>query len=514
MAGKRIDIMDLRQLIRLKKEGQSNRKIASLLHVSRNTVNGYIKRIEAYKLSLQELLSLSDHDLRDLFPAESEVDNYRYKELAQYFPDYLRELKRPGCTKQRLWEDYIEKHPDGYMSSQFCYHLNQWLGQQKVSLKLEHKYGEKVFIDFTGKKLRIKNKQTREFEEMEVFVAILPASQLTFVTACRNQGKEEVVRAINETLTYFGGVPKAIVCDNFKTIVTQSHKYQPKINLTFKDMALHYGCVIDPTRTYSPQDKALVEGAVKLVYQRIFYPLSKQTFFSLSGLNKAIYSELESYNNYRFSQREGTRYQDFVSNEKVYLNALPGGIYQYREFRKLTVQKMGYVYLSQDKHYYSVPYRYIGKKVWVCYDYSTVEIIHQKQRIALHKRDLHKGKYTTDINHLCSTHKVYKKGWNLEDFQNRALKIGKPTCAYITQLIKQRDYPEIAYKQVQGIIALSAKYPHERINKACESAHGMGKHNYRTIETILKNSADKMDIRVTKLTIPKHENIRGVGHYN
>ena len=124
---KRIAIMDLRQLIRLKQTGESNRSIAELLHISRNTVNSYIHRIEAFHLSLTELLDLEDASLYDLFPRESEVDDYRYRDLSQYFSGYVEELKRPGCTKQRLWEEYITRHPDGYMSSQFNYHLNKWL---------------------------------------------------------------------------------------------------------------------------------------------------------------------------------------------------------------------------------------------------------------------------------------------------------------------------------------------------------------------------------------------------
>ena len=511
--GKRIDIMDLRQLIRLKQTGESNRYIADLLHVSRNTVNSYVRRIKAFDLGYSELLSLEDASLYDLFPKESEIDDYRYRDLAQYFPDYLEDLKRPGCTKQRLWEEYIARHPDGYMSSQFCYHLNNWLSKGKVTGKLEHKYGEKLFIDFTGKRLEVVDRHTGEIQQVEVFVAILPASQRTFVVACRNQGKKEVVRALSETLSYMEGVPKAIVCDNFKTMVTKSHKYAPKINLTFKDMALHYGCVIDPTRVYSPQDKALVEGAVKLVYQRIFYPLSKQTFFSLEDLNEQIRLLLEKYNNYQFSQRDTTRNQEFVDQEKQYLQTLPNEAYTEREFRKVTVQKMGYVYLSEDKHYYSVPYRYIGKKVWICYSHSAVEIYHNKERICFHKRDYRKGKYTTQSTHLSSTHKAYSS-WSLSYFQSKALKIGQSTHDYITRLIDERSYPEVGYKQALGIISLSASYSNDRINTACSYAFGIGTHNYHTIESILKNKTDQQPLSNSMLNIPQHENIRGVGYYN
>ncbi len=84
--GKRIDIMDLRQLIRLQQSGESNRSVADLLQVSRNTINGYVHRIKAFDLSYGDLLALDDASLYDPFPKESEVDSYRYRELSQYFP--------------------------------------------------------------------------------------------------------------------------------------------------------------------------------------------------------------------------------------------------------------------------------------------------------------------------------------------------------------------------------------------------------------------------------------------
>jgi len=111
------------------------------------------------------------------------------------------------------------------------------------------------------------DKLTGEVIEVEVFVGILPCSHYTFVEASPSQKREDFIGSMNRCLRYFGGVPKAIIPDNLKSAVTKSSKYEPVLNKTFKDFALHYGSVINPARSYSPQDKALVEGAVKLVYQ-------------------------------------------------------------------------------------------------------------------------------------------------------------------------------------------------------------------------------------------------------
>ncbi len=296
MAAKRIEIMDIRQLLQLKARGLSNRKAADTLGIHRNSVNHYVRLFKASGKSYEVLLALSDSDLLDLFPLPDTKDKSRYEELSGYFSYFRAELKKPGGTRQTLWKAYLEKHPQGYGYTQFNEHFNRWLKRVKGSGKLEHKAGDKVYVDYTGTKLHYVDKATGELVEVEVFVGILPCSGYTFVQASPSQKLGDFITSMNNCLRYFGGTPQAIVPDNLKSAVTKASKYEPILNKTFKDFALHYNCAINPTRTYSAQDKALVEGAVKLVYQRIFYPLSEMTFFSLADLNAEISRLLKIYN--------------------------------------------------------------------------------------------------------------------------------------------------------------------------------------------------------------------------
>jgi transposase len=513
MAGNRIEIMDLKNLIRLKNNGLSNRKIALELSISRNTVNNYTTFLEGQNLDYKDLLELSEKDLDNLFPTTSEVDKSRFEELSQYFEHFGRELKKIGCTKEILWKEYRSKHPDGYMLSQFNHHLNVWLNRINGSTKLEHKAGDKLYIDFCGKKLSYVDKQTGEMIDVEIFVGILPASQYTFVYAVKSQSTEDLIEALNACLQYFKGVPQAIVPDNLKAAVIKSNRFAPKINPTLRDFAQHYGCVINPTRTYSPQDKALVENAVSIVYKRIYYPLNKSTFFTLDTLNSAIINHLELYNDQLFSKRNTTRRQEFLTLEKNHLAALPSSIYECRHFKKLTVQKMGHIYLSDDKHYYSVPYRLIGKLVSLMFNTKTVEIFYQKERVALHKRDYTNGAYSTLKEHLSSSAKVYSE-WSLPYFEGRAKKIGFFTGKYITELINQKPYPEIGYKQAQGILMLTKQFAPERLEQACQRASELERRNYHIIENILKNGMDQECAQVedvlSQITNP---NVRGSIYY-
>lgn len=513
MAALQIDIMKIKQLILLKQQQLSNRKIAFEVGIDRNTVNEYVRKIKASGHSMEELLSKSEKDLEELFPSKEPMDKGRYKTLHDLFPSYVNELKKPGCTRQRLWHGYKEQYIDYYGYSQFCHLFNDWLESKKISGKLNHVAGEKLFIDYAGKKLHVVDKTTGEIRQVEVFVAILPASSYTYVEASYDQSRESLVKSVGNCLQYFGGVPQAIVPDNLKSAVTQSSKYEPVINKTFRDMGHHYGCVINPTRAYSPQDKALVEGAVKLVYQRIYYELSRMIFFSLEDLNKQIRILLELYNSYKLQLTGESRFKQFLRIEKQYLKPLPPEAYQVKHYNRAKVQKMGYIYLSERKNYYSVPYRYIGKDVEVQHTIDTVEIYYHKDRIATHAKSKQKGSYTTIKEHLSSTHQYYQS-WSKDFFVKKAAEIGMYTATYVAKLIDQQSYPEVGYKRSQGIIAFKNKYPRERIEAACERALAYDICSYKIIENILKNKADyeKEEPEVNHRIKP-HDNLRKASNY-
>ncbi|MDZ5726885.1 Mu transposase domain-containing protein [Acetobacterium sp. K1/6] len=169
---------------------------------------------------------------------------------------------------------------------------------------------------------------------------------------------------------------------------------------------------------------------------------------------------------------------------------------------------MSNVSLWDDKTYYSVPYRYIGKQIEMQYDQTGVEIYYNSQRIASHKRCFKKGTYITVKEHMSSTHQFYSD-WSPEYFEKQALKIGEETKKYVSALIEQQAYPETAYKQSLGIINLKKEYPQHRIELACRMAFNHDRYSYRTILRILKNNMD-LELKNTEiqLTIPVHSNLR------
>ena len=515
MAAKKIDIMDVRQLIQLKIRGESNRGCSSSLSIHRNTVNYYIRQLKATGSGYAELLQLSDAQLKELFPCRCASDADRYEELASEFSYFKKQLLLPGATREVLWKEYLQTHPEGYGYTQFNEHYNKWLGQTKASGKLIHKAGDKLLVDYAGKKLPVVDKQTGEVHEMEVFIGILPCSCLTFIEATLSQRREDFIGSINHCFQFLGGSTRSIVPDNLKSAVSRASRYEPVLNKTLKDLALHYGCVINTTRSYSPQDKAMVEGAVRLVYQRIYFSIRNMKFFSLDELNCQLKKELVKYNELMMETYQASRRKLFVELEVQYLQPLPPAPYQIKHYKRAKVQKMGYIYLSDTKNYYSVPHRYVGKQVELQYTQDTIGIYFQSDRIASHKRSYRPGEYVTVKEHLSSSHQFYND-WSPEYFAHLAKGIGSKTVQYISLLIAQQDYPETGYKQALGILSLKKAFEKHRIEKACAIALTHDTYSYRTIKRILENNMDKAiePPRTKPIFIPIHINIRGPQAYN
>ena len=285
MANK-LDPMDIKQILVLIKDGFSNRKIGSTLGISRNTVNNYVQQFNSSGYNIGELLNFDENRLNELFTGKTTIDTSRHDDLMRYLERINAARSHPGFTFQYHYNDYVNNVSNPYSYTQFLEHFHRKYSKAKGSLKLEHIAGHEMFVDFAGKKLEIVDKDTGEVRPVEVFVSILPCSQYTYVEASATQNRNDFISCCKNALHFYGGVPKAIVSDNLKSAVTRASKHEPVINRSFKDFASHYGCVINPTRVYAPQDKALVENAVHLTYQRIYYPLREMTFFSIEELNR------------------------------------------------------------------------------------------------------------------------------------------------------------------------------------------------------------------------------------
>jgi transposase len=407
------------------------------------------------------------------------------------------------------------KYPDGYSYSQFCDHFIAWKKSSSGTLHIEQEPADKLFIDYTGKKLSIIDQSTGEVTDVEVYVAILGFSQLTYVEAIESQRKENFIQGGENALHYFGGVPRVLVPDNLKSAVHKANKYEAEINSSFLDFANHYGTTVLPARSYKPRDKALVEKAVNIAYSRIFAPIRNEVFYTLASLNRRIADLLEDHNNQHFQQRPCSRRQLFEEQERHLLSPLPPERYEMKSFKQVTVMKNGHVQLIEDKHYYSVPYRFIGKKVKLVYSRSRISVYYNNERISYHLRSTLRYRYTTIKDHLSSAHQFVSE-WNPDKFINWAAGIAPVVKEYILEILNNASYPEQAYRSCVGILSQENKVGKERLIKTVERATHYGAFSYATIIKILQAGLDTLDPageQVIQGSLPFHENIRGSENY-
>lgn len=128
--------------------GLSYRQIAQALNMSRPTVTRIILQWKELNRSFQEIKDLPDTVLEEhLF--EPKRCSSKAEELKEKFPQFAIELKKKGVTLQLLWEEYIRENPDGLKSTQFNLHFQKWKENEKISMHIDYKAGDKMCVDYT-----------------------------------------------------------------------------------------------------------------------------------------------------------------------------------------------------------------------------------------------------------------------------------------------------------------------------------------------------------------------------
>ena len=278
----------IKEVLRLKWEHNlSDRQIAKSCAISHSTVREYLSRARLAALSWPIDPALDDAALETLlFPIRpASTPSQRTMPSMEYL---FRELKRKGVTLQLLWYEYKQANPGGYQYSQFCRLYRQWVKRLDVTLRQEHRAGEKLFVDYAGQTVPIIDPSTGEVIQAQVFIAALGASSYTFAEATVAQDLPSWINCHVHAFQFLQGVPEILVPDNTKTGITHPCRYEPELNPTYQDMAEHYGTTVIPARPGHARDKAKVESAVLVAERWILAALRNHTFFSLVELNGVI----------------------------------------------------------------------------------------------------------------------------------------------------------------------------------------------------------------------------------
>ena len=515
MAGKIKPMSQIKQLLLLHQQGRKIKVIARSLGMSKNTIKSYLARLAGQDKTIEELLGLDDPSLQFIFHGGNPAyKDERYEYIKERLEYYATELNRTGVTQKLLWEEYIAEVPDGYGLTQFSFHLRQQLVARKPSMVMSYTPGEKLYVDFAGNKLSYVDLYTGTQVECPVFVACLPFSDYAFAMAVPSQSLDDFIYALKCCIESMGGSPELLVPDNLKSAVIRADRYDPDLNRALEDFCNHFGMTILPTRVASPKDKALVENQVKMVYNRVYAKLRHQQFFDLASLNEAVREKIRMHNQTRMQKKPYCREERFLSLEKPHLKPLPEESYEIKYYRELKVAQNNHVYLSKDKHYYSVPYRHIGHKVKVIYTRTLVRLYLNGEMIALHPRNYTAGGYTTTVDHLCSHHQHYLKR-SPDYYMDRAAYVSQDLLTIIKALFDGGRPAEQNYRTCDGLLNLHRKTEPEIFDAACKNAIEDKCYSYKYLLNIIDQlQKTGLQEQVKETPLPKHENIRGKEYYN
>lgn len=512
MATERLSMRNVREILRQKLElKRSHREVGKALGISNGGVGSLMVRWKALGLSWQEAQRLSDDEL------EQRLYGPRLSSRApRPMPDMHwlhRELKRPAVTMEVLHLEYLEQHPDGYRYSRFCDYYNEWLAKQRLSMRQEHRAGEKLFIDYSGRKASVVDAMTGEEREAELYVAVLGASSYVYAEATWTQRLADFVGSTTRALEYLGGVPQALVIDNLKAGVAKPDRYEGDLNRTYEEMARHYGTVVLPARPYKPKDKAKVEVSVQVAQRWILARLRNRSLHSLGELNLAIAELLDSVNGRVTRHLKRSREQLFVELDKPALKPLPATRYAVAYWR--TVRPNIDYHVELFEHLYSVPHALRGQALEARATATTVEIFLRSQRVASHVRS-HGPGHTTLAEHMPSSHRAHAE-WTPSRFLHWAGEVGPMTQALVQAILEERPHPEMGYRSCLGILKLSKKYGPERLEKACARAVRVRARSYRHVATMLEKGLESSPLPSDDAATPSplvHENLRGRDYYH
>jgi len=486
-------MVNYREILRLTSLKYSQRQIAASVHSSRSTIS------EVQELSKKQNI---------FWPLDDDVTNEIL--LATFYPERLtaanprkepdysyihKELVKPGVNLSLLWSEYCEKaYTNGqtpYMYSQFCDKYRHWARITKATMRIQHKPGDAMQVDWAGNTIPLCDRYTGDTTDVYLFVAVLPCSCKAYAEPCENMKSECWLVCHSNAYTYFGGVTRLLIPDNLKVGVIKNTRYETVINRSYQELAEYYGTAIVPTRIRKPQDKSLAEGSVKYVSTWIIAALRNRKFFSIQEIRDAVSEKLEELNNYPFKKRVGSRNSAYLEEEQAFMKPLPMNPYEPAVWSTASILQD---YLITDgKNKYSVPFDLIGEQLDIRLTQNTIEAFFHGSRVASHPRkNIAMRDPIVLPEHMTAEHKKYLS-YNADDFQVWADSIGSKTAEVVKGFLASGSEPEQGYKSCASLTKLADKYGHERLERACERVFCYtNAPSIRNISTILKNGQDKV----------------------
>ncbi|MCR5166521.1 MAG: IS21 family transposase [Oscillospiraceae bacterium] len=484
-------MIDYREIIRLKTAEHSNTSVASSTGNCRSLVADVWARAQKNNLFWPLPSTLTNEVLKQILYPERQDANQRM------MPDYEyihKELAKPGVTLTLLWSEYCSSCEQAgkipYQHTQFNELYHSFAATYKATLRLKHKPGDQMQVDWVGDTLHIFDPVTEETTKAYIFVACLPCSMYGYAEAFPDMKTPSWLNGHIHAFEFFGGVPRITVPDNCKTSTIKNTKTEVILNQSYREMAEHYGTTIIPARPLAPRDKAAIEGSVRVIETWVLASLRSRKFFSFEELNIAIRDKMKEYNERPFQKRKGSRLSAFEEEEKEFLMPLPATPYESAVWSKATIQPDYLINIGDVK--YSVPHDLIGKEVDIRATDKVIEVFYHQSRVASHVRVAYSPDPVYNLEHMPVNHRKYLQ-YDTDYYLEWAESIGDSTLVVTKGFLYGHKVEQHGYKSCSGLMKLADKYTPERLERACERALSYTPQpSIKNVTTILQNGQDKL----------------------
>jgi transposase len=483
MARKAIIVEELVEVLYQWHQGRNIRQIKRSLGFDRKTIRKYLELAERYGLSRDMAVQQYDYYLqlanviqRGLrTPVDSSLS---FKKTALYQSFIEKLLAKKYMKPKQVYRILAQQHGYALSYSSFKRYMNiKYPKQPRNCLRIEVKAAEEAQVDF-GSAGMIYDSKTGKMRRAHIFILSLSYSRLPYVEFVFDQGQATWVKCHIHAFEFFGGVPERIILDNLKSGILRPNTYDPVFNRAYAECAKHHGFIIDPAKIAKGEHKGKVERKIPTVRQQF---LSCHDFKDIAEANEGVKDWCRhDYGMQAHGTTKRKPLEVFLTEEKPLLKPLPEERFDMPLWKEAKVHPDHHIVF--DKNYYSVPTRYVGKKVWVRGGLQTVQIFLEGQMIKTHVRSYGEGVWITDETDY-PPHKSRYLLRTTGHYQQEALKYGEYVCQAVTRIMTEHAYRNL--RKVQAIFRLSDKYGAEAVNLTCKRCIFYEDYRISTMKRIL-----------------------------
>ena len=502
----------IRQILHYRLELKvSAQQTARALKVSKGTVINTTKRFTDSGLSWPLAEEMTDSILEArLYPVKpTAVSTITNLPTAEYME---QELAKKHVTLQCIYDEYCRGAAEPISRAAF---YRYWRRSQtpQISMAVEHKGGDLVYVDYSGDGLFYTDAKSGQRNDVDLFCCCWGLSSFSYADATETQKKKDFCQSHVRALRYFGVGPYGFVPDNLKSAVATPNPFDPLLNPLYEQLGLHYKAVILPARIRKPKDKAKVENAVLHIQRFILARLRNRQFFSLAEINQAIMELLEEFNDRPMKDYGNqTRRERFQRLDRPYAQPLPAEPFRITDIKHDVLAGKNY-HVRYDDHFYSVPFEKVGQRVTVRRCSGMVELFHDGQLLTRHLFGTRKFGYSTKREHMPAAHQFVKgltPGWIIA----QAAKVGDSAVAAVAEIMRRSEHVQQGFNGSLGVLALAKVYTPQRLEAACRRCLHFNTLTYRALKSVLAKNLDAQPLTSAQPTkkepdrVVLHENLR------